>query len=312
MIDQAQRLREIIRNQRAAMEGSKPAVPAPEPSRLRIITVTSGKGGVGKTNFTANLALCLQELGQRVLILDADFGLANIEVVLGVVPKYNFYHFISRAVSIRDIITEGPNGVKFISGGSGIYELAHLNMEQLNAAIQDLSEIESMFDILLIDTGAGVNDTILKFVLSSNEVIIVATPEPTSIMDAYALLKNININMALSQKNGTPSIKLLVNKAESESEAMKILTNFSDLAKKFLGSDIEQLGYILSDNSVTRSIKLHSPLMTEFPKSNAARETRRIALKLTDSSQEVSAGSLTGFFRRFTDKWKLSVGRAGK
>jgi flagellar biosynthesis protein FlhG len=300
MKDQADKLRKIVSDYERA------AVMPETKEGLRIITVTGGKGGVGKSSFTANLALCLRDWGYRVLILDADFGLANIDVMLGVTPKYNFSHFLDRSKSMEDIISEGPKGVKFISGGSGVYELMHISQEQLNLAIYELSCIEKMFDILLIDTGAGVSDVILRFILSSHETILVTTPEPTSIVDAYALLKSArNI-----PKSRGLRFHVLVNKADSEKEAQKILENLADVALRFLQTRIDPLGYILSDDTVTRSIKLQVPFMLEYPKSAAAKAIRRIAGQLLKHPAETAQdNNLTKLFKRFAQAWKTAEGR---
>ncbi|MBE3102570.1 MAG: MinD/ParA family protein [Firmicutes bacterium] len=294
MNDQAARLREMVLHLKGLQKTPNTAGP-------RIITVTSGKGGVGKSCFTANLALCLQDCGYRVLILDADFGLANIDVMLGVTSKYNFAHLIDQSKSLIDIIAEGPKGVKLISGGSGLYELVHLGSEQLELALRDLPQLENMVDILLIDTGAGVTDAIIKLIVSSHEVIFVTTPEPTSIIDAYALLKNVNF----LHKDSDLKFWLLVNRADSEKEAEKILHHFIEIAERFQQTHVEKLGYILFDELVTKSIKLQSPYILEYPKCTAAKEIRRIAMRLLEGSPQIPLeNNLAKLFKRFTGIWK--------
>ncbi|NLX70518.1 MAG: MinD/ParA family protein, partial [Clostridiales bacterium] len=172
-MDQAEKLRQIVQE----LKLKKTSM---EPKEARIIAVTSGKGGVGKTNFTLNCGIALKKIGYRVLIIDADFGLANIDVMLGITPKYNLFHVIDGKRKIQDVITEGPCGIKFISGGSGIWELINLSSHKLEEFMVMLEGLDNIADIILIDTGAGVSERILKMVLAANEVIIITTPEPTA------------------------------------------------------------------------------------------------------------------------------------
>ena len=176
-MDQAEVLRKMVQQSE-----TRPAA--------RVITVTSGKGGVGKSSLSLNLAIQMSRLGKRVVIFDADFGLANIEVMLGIRPQYNLADLMFRGRELREIITEGPEKICFISGGSGIQELARMNREQVMYLTRKLAELDAYADVIIIDTGAGISDNVLEFVVASSEVILVATPEPTSITDAYALLKD--------------------------------------------------------------------------------------------------------------------------
>ncbi|GAB4257818.1 MinD/ParA family protein [Thermincola ferriacetica] len=157
--------------------------------KTRIIAVTSGKGGVGKTNFTINFALSLMAYGQKVIVLDADLGLANIDVILGISPKYNLYHVLKGEKTIQEIIVPGPQGLQIIAGGSGIQELANLRRWQVEQFIAKLGELEGLADILIIDTAAGLSRNVMSFVLAADEVIVITTPEPTAITDAYGLVK---------------------------------------------------------------------------------------------------------------------------
>ena len=192
MIDQAAKLRELINDRRII---SKRTVPQKEQivKDARIICITSGKGGVGKTNFTINLAIELSKLNNRVVIIDADLGLANIDVVLGTIPKYTLLDVIHNDKSIEEVMVTGPNNIKIISGGSGITELVDISSSSIQQLIEKFYSINNYADIILIDTGAGLSNSVLSFVLAAQEVIIVTTPEPTSITDAYAMIKIINL-----------------------------------------------------------------------------------------------------------------------
>ena len=185
-MDQAENLRNQVRAN--TQQSSK------KPQIARVITVTSGKGGVGKSSVSINLAIQLSRQGKKVIVFDADFGLANIEVMLGLRPEYNLADLMFRGKTLKDIITYGPENIGFISGGSGINELANMTKEQIYSLIQRLYELDNMADIIIVDTGAGISDAVLEFVAASEEVLLVATPEPTSITDAYALLKTLNRN----------------------------------------------------------------------------------------------------------------------
>ncbi|MBR5360224.1 MAG: P-loop NTPase, partial [Lachnospiraceae bacterium] len=182
-MDQAQQLRNIVK----AGNINKPPRPL-----ARIITVTSGKGGVGKSNTAINLAIQFKKLGKRVIILDADFGLANIEIMFGAVPKHNLSDLIYQGKNIKEIITWGPGDIGFISGGSGIAGLSNLSRDYLVYIIQNLAQLDALTDIVIIDTGAGISDAVLEFLVASGEIILVTTPEPTSITDSYSLLKALN------------------------------------------------------------------------------------------------------------------------
>lgn len=180
-MDQAEKLRNIIKLQNQA-----------NIRQARVITVTSGKGGVGKSSTAINLAMQFRKQGKSVIIFDADFGLANIEVMFGAIPKYNLADMIFRGKDFKDIIVKGPEDIGFISGGSGINGLSNMNRDQVGYLVYKLKELETLTDIIIIDTGAGISDSVLEFVAASQEVILVTTPEPTSITDAYALLKALN------------------------------------------------------------------------------------------------------------------------
>ena len=216
-MDQAEQLRKLVK------KNSRPR------SIARVITVTSGKGGVGKSSISVNLAIQLSRLGKKVVIFDADFGLANIEIMLGIRPQYNLADLMFRGKSLQDIITEGPDKIGFISGGSGIQELTRLSREQIIYLTQKLFQLDKLADIIIIDTGAGIADSVLEFVAASSEVILVATPEPTSITDAYALLKTLNRKSEFSVSD--TNISMLANRITSEEDGKELYEKLRALIK---------------------------------------------------------------------------------
>ncbi|MBO5088773.1 MAG: MinD/ParA family protein [Lachnospiraceae bacterium] len=271
-MDQADKLREKV-------EMLKEQAPT-----SRVIAVTSGKGGVGKTSLSVNLALQFQEQGKRVVILDADFGLANVEIMLGIRPQYNLADLIFNNKSIEEIITEGPMGVGFISGGSGVQDLVNLDKEKLKKLIAKLVKLDSLYDVIIIDTGAGIADSVIEFVLSSPEVLLVVTPEPTSITDAYSLLKAVNRKKEFNREQ--KSIKVVANRVESDEEGQEIYEKISVVASKFLNIDMEYLGHIPQDKRLTNAVVEQKPISIHYPNSESALRIKSICGKLLDKSFE--------------------------
>lgn len=270
-MDQAERLRNIIKKQDLQ----------PKPERLaKVITVTSGKGGVGKTSLSVNLAIQLSRMGKRVVIFDADFGLANIEIMLGIRPKYNLADMMYRGKKLEDIITYAPEGVGFISGGSGINELANLSREQVFSLIQKLDELDQMADVVIVDTGAGISDTVLEFVAASEEVILVATPEPTSITDAYALMKTLNHKT--SYKSEETIVKMVANQVREGSEADELFEKMGTVVEKFLDIKVEFLGSVPYDKNMQKAVMRQEPVSISEPEGQAARAVRRIAFRIEE------------------------------
>lgn len=244
----------------------------------RVITVTSGKGGVGKTNLTINLGIKLSQLGLKVIIIDADLGLSNIDVALGKTPKYNLSDVINYRKGITEIMEDGPEGIKFISGGSGIQDLIKINKNQLANLLIQLGKLDEEADIIFIDTGAGISNNVLSFIYAAKEIILIATPEPTSITDAYALIKII------SQKDKNKEIKLIINRAEDAIEAENLLNKLNEVSEKFLGVKLNKLGYILNDKNVPKAVKLQQPFILKFDKTEASRNISEIANTLLDNN----------------------------
>lgn len=273
MADQAEKLRNIIKAQSQS-----------RPQAARVITVTSGKGGVGKSNTAINLAVQFRKMDQRVIILDADFGLANIEIMFGTVPKYNLYDLIYQGKSIRDIITWGPMEVGFISGGSGIVGMANLSRDYLNYIVQNLVELDSMADVIIVDTGAGISDAVLEFLVASNEILLVTTPEPTSITDSYSLMKALNRHSRFSQDY--TSINVLANKVKNEEEGSMLYHKLNTVVSRYLKLPIEYLGYIPEDDQLARAVMQQMPVSIQNPSAKSALAFRSAAMRLMHVEEE--------------------------
>jgi len=287
MKDQAERLREIISSIKNYKDEEKRTGILTDKPGSRVIAVTSGKGGVGKTNFTVNLGIKFAQMGLRVVIIDADLGLANVDVVMGKMSKYNLSDVINSNKNILEILEEGYEGVKFVSGGSGVQELVKLNRTQLVDLLMKLGRLDEEADIILIDTGAGLSENVISFVHAAREVILVTTPEPTSITDAYALIKTI------THKDKTKNIKVVVNRADNAAEAFNILDKLNIVTQKFLGVKLQKLGYILNDTCVTKAVKIQQPFVISFARSEASRNMNDIALTLMDN-KELNPSSVSG------------------
>ena len=309
MNDQADKLRQAIYNIKSEQKAEtrisssdESAETAAEIVSAKVFTVTSGKGGVGKSNVTVNLAIALRNLGYKVVIIDADFGLSNVEILYGVTPKHSLFDFIHNNMGIDSILCEGPMGVKFISGGSGVEELMKVNIEHMPEIIANFSILDKDFDIILIDTGAGLTDTVVSMALAADEIVLVTTPEPTAVTDAYALVKTI------AYKDREKIVNVLVNKADNPFEAIDILSKLIRVAGGFLDMKLQKLGYILSDNSVAKAVKQQQPFIMSYPKSQASSSIRRIAESLISVPQgensRINSG-IAGFFRRISKVFNM-------
>lgn len=265
-MDQAEGLRNIIKMNKT-----------PKPL-ARVIAVTSGKGGVGKSNVSINLAIQLKKMGHRVIILDADFGLANIEIMFGTVPKYNLADLIYRGMSMPDIINWGPAGVGFISGGSGIAGLSNLSVEYLNYIVKNLSQLDSMADFIIVDTGAGISDAVLEFLVSSSEILLVTTPEPTSITDSYSLLKALNRHPFFDREFS--QVKVLANRVEGEEEGIGLYQKLNVVVSRYLKLPIEYLGFIPQDTALAKAVMQQTPISLQNENAKSAKAFERIANKL--------------------------------
>ncbi|ODM25660.1 ATP-binding protein [Clostridium sp. Bc-iso-3] len=298
MMDQAERLRQIIDNLRVGNNVDPDNSLGVREKAAKVITVTSGKGGVGKTNITINLAIALSQLGRRVTILDADFGLANIDILLGIVPKYTLVDVLHNKRNILEALTDGPQNIKFMSGGSGVEELIKLDGMQLEKFVGDISLLDKMSDVILIDTGAGLSDSVMSFVMAADEVFLVTTPEPTSITDAYALIKMI------SNRDNSKIIKVVVNRAENANEAKDILNRLSMVTEKFLAMKLYPLGFVPHDESVIKAVKLQQPFSLSFPKCEATKQIKEISRRLVEGSLDIpnrQENGIKSFVRRLVN-----------
>lgn len=269
MMDQASKLRELVQANQ-------------EVSNARVIAVTSGKGGVGKTTLSVNIALEMAKRGKKVVIFDADFGLANVEVMLGIRPQYNLLDLIHNNKTMAEIITNGPEGIGFISGGSGVSELAALDNASIKLLISELVKLDQMYDVVIIDTGAGITDSVMEFVMMSPEVLLVVTPEPTSITDSYSLLK------VLRRKNSFnpiyKTIHVVANRVESEMEGAEIYNKIDTVSSKFLNTKLQFLGSILQDRNASMAVIEQKPLIHAYPNTAASKGIHQLVAKLMDET----------------------------
>lgn len=290
MNDQAEMLRKIVNMQSEDPQSGEQQTGSGKTAR--VITVTSGKGGVGKTNITINLAIALSRKGMKVAILDADFGLANIDVLLGIVPKHTLLDLIHDEKNIFEILTDGPDNIKFLSGGSGVEELIRLDKKKLRKFVSSIGVLDKLFDVILIDTGAGLSQNVMSFIMAADEVLLVTTPEPTAITDAYALVKMV------SRRDKKKPINIVVNKADSPREAEEIANKLCMVSQKFLSLKLLKLGYILYDDNVTKSVKLQKPFSLYNPKCQAAKSISDIALRLFSQKPSEEVTGAKGFIAR--------------
>lgn len=267
-MDQAERLREIVK-----------ANNAPRMS-ARVITVTSGKGGVGKSSISLNLAIALSHEGNRVVIIDGDFGLANVEVMLGIHPTYNLSDLIYGNKRVSEIITKGPEGIGFLSGGSGIQEMNDLTKDQIMYMIKQFVELDKLADIILIDTSAGITNSVLEFVAASSEILLVTTPEPTSITDAYALLKTLNRKSGFDIKDIT--IRMISNRVSSEEEGLDLYRKLNTVADRFLHLEMDYLGAVLQESNVSKAVMHQKPAIMLYPNIQFSKKIKAFAKVLCE------------------------------
>lgn len=270
-MDQAEQLR-IIK----ASRQSRPLA--------RVITVTSGKGGVGKSNTSINLAIQFRKMGKKVIILDADFGLANIEIMFGAVPKHNLCDLIYQGKNIREIITWGPMEVGFISGGSGIAGMTNLSRDYLMYIIQNLTQLDAIADIIIVDTGAGISDAVLEFLVASGEILLVTTPEPTSITDSYSLLKALYRHPRFQEE--ATKVKMIANRVEKEAEGQILFNKLNAVVTRYLKIPMTYLGSVPEDVQLSRAVMQQVPVSLQNPGAKSSVVYEKIAKKLLGKEEE--------------------------
>jgi flagellar biosynthesis protein FlhG len=251
----------------------------------RAIAVSSGKGGVGKTNVTANLAIAFAAQGKRVVVIDADYALANIDILLGFNPKYTIEHVLDGSMSIGEIIMDGPGGIKVVPAASGVQRLAQLDEEKLNKLYNALQLLEKHFDYLLIDTAAGIGETVTSILHAAGEVLIVTNPEPPAFVDSYALIKHL-----ISTGDKT-RIRLVVNQVSSEDESDAVYGRIEKTVSKFLERQVEYLGYVIDDDNVKKAVRQRRPFILQYPNSVASRCISTLANRLLNEKERQKGGT---------------------
>jgi flagellar biosynthesis protein FlhG len=290
MKDQAERLREMMRNQSSSPEAPSRAV---EAKKTRIITITSGKGGVGKTNMSVNMALAYARLGKKVVVMDADLGLANVNVMLNMVPKFNLYHVIRKQKTMREILLETEYGISIVAGASGFSKIANLNEAERQDFINELDTLSNA-DIIIIDTSAGVSSNVMDFIAAADDAVIITTPEPTAITDAYGIIKII----ATEIDNLNIGLKLVVNRVKSVAEAKKVADRMTSIAGQFLNLKVEYLGFIYDDQAVSHAVLRQRPFMVVDPKCRASLCVQHIVGRM-EKSELRDGGGFGTMFKRF-------------
>ena len=258
-----------------------------------ILAITSGKGGVGKTNIAANLAICLAASGKKVLLVDADLSLGNLDVVMNVKSKYNISHLISGRKSIKEIIHIGPEGVEIICGGSGLEQLANINEFQRQRLLKELSGLGNDSEAIVIDTAAGISKSVIGFCLAADHVMVVTTPEATAMTDAYVMIKVLVGNRFAGR------VSLIVNMAETIAEGKKTYQKIADVAKRFLNAYVYDAGVLLKDERLSYSVRLRKPVVLAYPKSQITSSLAALAAKLGNGLAARTDDE--GFFKKVID-----------
>jgi flagellar biosynthesis protein FlhG len=291
MEDQAEKLREMMRRKNSAEK----TAPSREGKKTRIITVTSGKGGVGKTNVSVNMAIAYARMGKKVVVMDADLGLANVNVMLNMIPKFNLYHVIRKQKTMREIMVDTEYGISIVAGASGFSKIANLTEEERQNFIEELNTLSNA-DIIIIDTSAGVSSNVLDFIAAADDAVIVTTPEPTAITDAYGIIKII----ATEIDSFNMGLKLVVNRVKTVSEAKKVADRMINIAGQFLNLKVEYLGFIYDDAAVSQAVLRQRPFMVLDPKCKASLCVQHIVGRMEKSEIRDSGGFANMLKRLFS------------
>ncbi|MCL4495326.1 MAG: MinD/ParA family protein [Firmicutes bacterium] len=294
MAEQAEQLRQWIKSQ--SIQAQREVLE----SRIkgsRVVAITSGKGGVGKSHIALNLALALQQRGQRTVILDADLGLANINILLGYEPSYTLWDVVQKHLSIRDVLQKGPLGIRIIPGASGISRLASLDAEEISGIIKGFQDLESECDWLLVDTAAGIAPGVLSFVLAADEALIVTNPEPPALADAYGLIKSI------WQAQGRVSLQLIMNRSASVKSGEEMGMRVINLTRKMLNQNVGFFGAIREDSHAVQAIARQTPLVLLYPASPAAQDIGDMADRMIHRIKPAKRGRWEQFIYRIGMMW---------
>lgn len=278
MRDQAIQLREKMTRKKTK----------PDTRNTRVLAVTSGKGGVGKSNFTLNFALALIEQGKSVLIIDVDLGFANIDILFGHVPQQTITGMLDKELSIQEVIEKGPLGLQLIAGGQGFSGLLEISADKMKHFMEQLGSLQGQVDFVLLDTGAGLSENNMRFLLAADEVLLVTTPEPTSVTDAYSVVK------VMHAKDSDLAIRLVVNQCTDGKEGQQTAVNFTKVARNFLDKDIRTLGILPSDLHVPQAVKMQQPFLLAHPNSAASKALRTLAAEYLEMPSPFKIG-LRGF-----------------
>ena len=293
-VDQATHLRSLVQGSSAPADAGAGAAMPPRRQRATVVAITSGKGGVGKSNVAVNLAITLAGAGKRVTLLDADLGLANADVLCNVDLRTNLSHVIARKKELSEVLVKAPGGFNLIGGASGLARMADLTDDDRQRLVDALGELEQQADVILIDTGAGISPNVLSFTRAADHVLVVTTPEPTAITDAYAVIKVIS-------RDGTDRrLSLLVNQARSPGEGRVVHERIAKVAKQFLGVSVLDAGYVLADEHVQNAVRSRTPFVLGAPNCPAAKCIEKLAMRLEQGV--TNAGDNSGFFNRMS-RW---------
>lgn len=277
----------------AALEQLPPSPEDGPPSLSRLVAITSGKGGVGKTVLAVNLAVALAELGKKVCIVDGDLGTANVDILLNLTPKYNLAHLVHGTMRVAEVLVDGPGGIKVLPGAAGLAELTALGPHQIRQLLEELSPLDGVMDFILLDTGAGLGRRVTDLLTAARQAILITTPEPHAVTDAYALIK------VLRGLGGETELFLLINMAESGREAELIASKMRFAAKEFLDYELKYLGYVPMDPAVPRAVRRQVDVLSSHGRSRAAGAIRRLAGRLAETTVGDGGGSgLVGLIRR--------------
>jgi flagellar biosynthesis protein FlhG len=293
-----EKTREVIMQRRYIPDESIRVMPVKEPrparpamdKQTRTITVASGKGGVGKTNVVANLAIALSKMGHKVLVFDADLGLSNIDVVLDLRTKYNIQHVLEGQKSLREVIVEGPYGIKVLPAASGVQEITELDRQQRARLLEELDSLDMDIDYLIVDSAAGISSNVAFFCAASEEIIMMTSPEPTALTDAYALIK------VLSTWYGKKKFMVLVNFVGDEAEGKEVFMKLHKVSMRFLNVPLDYLGCIPDDEAVRKAVRHQKAVIERYPYSEASRSLQKMAARIVSRKEERVKGSLQHFF----------------